>query len=290
MITGIFNEKIKHVAALQQRGKQRLEESLFVVEGGRLFWEAPDSLIREVYVTERFLERAKSGCGARSCSASDVLDCEKGLDAKIWEKLSRTGFETVSEQVFQKMSDTKTPQGILAVLAQQKYEREELLGVSPLLLLLEDIQDPGNLGTILRTAEGAGASGVILSPGCADIYQPKTVRSTMGSLFRVPFYQSMELYREITFLRERDVRVYAAYLEGSERYDAVSYVGGSAFLIGNEGNGLNRETAMAADGKVRIPMAGKLESLNAGVSAALLLYEAARQRWEVHDRREQGQG
>lgn len=277
MITGISNEKIKHVAALQQRGKQRLEESLFVVEGGRLFWEAPDSLIREIYVTERFLERVKGGCGTRSCSAS----CEKGLDAKIWEKLSRTGFETVSEQAFQKMSDTKTPQGILAVLAQQKYEREELLGASPLLLLLEDIQDPGNLGTILRTAEGAGASGVILSPGCADIYQPKTVRSTMGSLFRVPFYQSMELYREITFLQGRGVRVYAAYLEGAERYDAVSYVGGSAFLIGNEGNGLNRETAMAADGKVRIPMAGKLESLNAGVSAALLLYEAARQRGMV---------
>lgn len=260
MITSAQNEKIKHAAALQQKAKLRKEESLFVVEGGRLFLEAPISLIREVYVTEAFLKCA---------------------DENVKEKMEHTGYEEVSEQVFLKISDTKTPQGILAVLAQQTHEREELLGGgenAPLLLLLENIQDPGNLGTILRTAEGAGATGVILSPGCADLYQPKVVRSTMGSLFRVPFYRSGDLQQEIRFLQEHKVRVYAAYLEGSERYDAVSYREGSAFVIGNEGNGLTKETAAAADARVRIPMAGKLESLNAAVSAALLTYEAARQR------------
>lgn len=257
MITSIQNEKIKHVAALQQKAKLRKEESLFVVEGGRLFLEAPFSLLREVYVTERFLENA---------------------DEKMRERLERTKYETVSDQVFAKMSDTKAPQGVLAVLAQQNYRREELFGEKPLLLLLENIQDPGNLGTILRTAEGAGVTGVILSLDCADIYQPKVVRSTMGSLFRVPFYRSMELYREIAFLQENHIKVYAAYLEGSKMYDAVSCLDGCAFVIGNEGNGLTAETAYAADVRVRIPMEGKLESLNAGVSAAILAYEAARQR------------
>ena len=257
MITSTANEKIKHVAALQQKARLRREESLFVIEGGRLFWEAPVSLIKEVYVTERFLEN---------------------IDAKMKEKLTETGYETVSEQVFGKMSDTKAPQGILAVLTQQKYKREDLLGGIPLLLVLENIQDPGNLGTIMRTAEGAGVTGVILSRDCADIYQPKVVRSTMGSLFRVPFYQAEDILPEIKYLQDKSIKVYAAYLEGSECYDRMDYQKGSAFLIGNEGNGLTKETAFAADARIRIPMAGKLESLNAGVSAALLVYEAARQR------------
>lgn len=257
MITSTANEKIKHVAALQQKARLRREESLFVIEGGRLFWEAPVSLIQEVYVSECFLENT---------------------DGKMKERLAETGYETVSEQVFGKMSDTKAPQGILAVLAQQRCEKEALLGKVPLLLLLENIQDPGNLGTILRTAEGAGVTGVIMSHDCADIYQPKVVRSTMGSLFRVPFYQAEDLLQEMRFLQGRNVKVYAAYLEGAEIYDAVDYRGGSAFVIGNEGNGLTKEAALAADERIRIPMAGKLESLNAGVSAALLMYEAARQR------------
>lgn len=257
MITSTQNEKIKHAAALQQKAKLRKEESLFVVEGGRLFLEAPISLVREVYVTEAFLKNA---------------------DEAMKKRLADTGYEEVSEQVFAKISDTKTPQGVLAVLAKQTYQREELLRDIPLLLLLENIQDPGNLGTMIRTAEGAGVTGVILSPGCADLCQPKVVRSTMGSLFRVPVYQTDDLQREIRFLQENKVKVYAAYLEGSACYDAVSYREGCAFLIGNEGNGLTRETVLTADARVKIPMAGKLESLNAGVSAALLVYEAARQR------------
>lgn len=257
MITSTSNEKIKHVAALQQKARLRKEESLFAIEGGRLFWEAPVSQIREVYVTECFLEHA---------------------DEKMRERLAETGYEAVSEQVFAKMSDTKAPQGILAVLRQRFYGREALLETTPLLLLLENIQDPGNLGTILRTAEGAGVTGVILSSDCADIYQPKVVRATMGSLFRVPFYQTEDFLQEIRLLQGRNIKVYAAYLEGSELYDVMDYRGGSAFVIGNEGNGLKRESALAADERIRIPMAGKLESLNAGVSAALLVYEAARQR------------
>lgn len=257
MITSAANEKIKHASALLQKAPLRREEKLFVIEGGRLFREAPDSLIKEVYVSENFLKNA---------------------DAALLEKLDRTGFEEVSEPVFRRLSDTKTPQGIFAVVRQIRQERQALYGAVPLLLLLEDIQDPGNLGTILRAAEGAGATGIIMSRGCVDIYNPKVVRSTMGSIFRVPFMITEDLAGETALLQKEKIRVFAAHLSAASDYDREDYTGGCAFVIGNEANGLKKETAKAADALIRIPMLGQVESLNAGVSAALLAYEAARQR------------
>ncbi len=257
MITSTTNEKVKRVAALSQKGRFRQEEGVFLIEGSRIFEEAPVSLIKEVYVTEAFL---------------------KNQDQSIYGKLEKTGYETVSDQVFKKISDTKTPQGILAVLQQQKYGRKELCGMTPLVLLLEDIQDPGNMGTIFRTAEGAGVTGIIMNCGCVDIYNPKVVRSTMGSIFRMPFCITDDLTGEIKLLQKEGVQVFAAHLNGSSFYDEEDYRCGSAFLIGNEGNGLKEETAKAADMLIKIPMQGKVESLNAGISAALLTYEAARQR------------
>lgn len=257
MITSAANEKVKHIAALTQKAKLRQEEGIFLIEGSRIFEEAPVSLIKEVYVSESFL---------------------KNQDGKVKEKLQETDFEEVSDRIFQKLSDTKTPQGILAILRQQKYERKDLLKNMPLLLLLEDIQDPGNMGTIFRTAEGAGVTGIIMSRGCVDLYNPKTVRSTMGSIFRMPFYVTKDLIREIRSLRKEGVRVFAAHLDGDRNYEEEDYRTGTAFLVGNEGNGLKKETVKEADIRIRIPMQGKLESLNAAVSAALLSYEAARQR------------
>ena len=139
-------------------------------------------------------------------------------------------------------------------------------------MVLEDIQDPGNLGTIFRTAEGAGASGIILSEGCVDIYNPKTVRATMGSLYRMPFIYSHELSETIGKLKAAGLTVYAAHLKGERSYDEIDY-SDSAFLIGNEGNGLKDETAALADTYIRIPMEGSLESLNASVAASVLMYE-----------------
>lgn len=257
MITSAANEKIKHVGALTQKAGLRREEGLFLIEGTRLFQEAPLSQIKEVYVSESYL---------------------KNIDKKMGKLLEKTGFEEVSEQIFRKLSDTKTPQGILAVVSRKEYGRRDLLGSVPLLLLLEAIQDPGNLGTILRAAEGAGVTGIIMSRECVDIYNPKVVRSTMGSIFRVPFYVSDNLPEEIAALQKEHIRVFAAHLSSAHDYDREDYTGGSAFLIGNEGNGLKEETAKAADFRIRIPMLGKVESLNAGISAALLVYEAARQR------------
>jgi TrmH family RNA methyltransferase len=146
------------------------------------------------------------------------------------------------------------------------------------LVLLENLQDPGNLGTILRTGEGAGITGVIMSGGTVDIYNPKVIRATMGSIFRVPFIYVERLTDVFGQLGEKGIRIYAAHLDGKNYYDSFSFAGGTAFLIGNEGNGLERETADRADAYLKIPMEGRVESLNAAVAASLLMYEAHRQR------------
>lgn len=264
MITSLTNNRIKHLAALKEKSRNRNKEGLFWAEGVRMFAEAPIERIKEVYYSQQ-----------QEKVLPKLAECEEaGIPA-----------EAVSDEVFRKISDTCTPQGILFVMEQFSYSLEELLeqaktrretdGQEPLFLILEDIQDPGNLGTMLRTAEGAGASGVILSRGCVDIYNPKTIRSTMGSLYRVPFVYQEDLGDAIQKLKSGGITVYAAHLAGKQYFDRISYQGGSAFLVGNEGNGLKKETADQADMYLKIPMAGSLESLNAAVSAALLLYQAA---------------
>lgn len=256
MITSVANNRVKKVAALNQKAKERRQEKLYVVEGTKMFLEAPEDEIVDIYVSEGFSSQ----------------NCE--------EKLSRLKYETVTEEVFRKMSDTMSPQGILCVLRMKEYRLEEMLGKkkNPVLMVLEDIQDPGNLGTILRTGEGAGIDGVILSRESADIYNPKTIRSTMGSIYRVPFVYVSAIAEAIEKLKENGIRVYAAHLAGKKWYDEADYTGGSAFMIGNEGNGLKEETAKLADIYIKIPMEGKVESLNAAMASGILMYEASRQR------------
>ena len=269
MITSMANGHIKQLRLLLEKSRARNREDLFVAEGIKMFAEAPVSKIREVYYAESFTPKALPEVQEklRKCREKGVL------------------VETVSDEVFQKTADTKTPQGILFVMEQMQYSMEILVekavkrykegGREPLFLLLEDIQDPGNLGTMLRTGEGAGVDGVIMSRGTVDIYNPKTIRSTMGSLYRVPFAYVEELADAIRLLQKNDIPVYAAHLRGERFFDELSYEGGSAFLIGNEGNGLKKETADLADLYLKIPMEGKLESLNAAVASALLLYQAS---------------
>lgn len=256
MITASSNGRLKRLIRLNQKAKARREEDVFLVEGVKMFLEAPPEKIREVYVAESF--RPDQPCG---------------------EKLARTGCEVVADSLFSRISDTCTPQGILCVVEQFHYNMEDLLsGAAPLLLVLENIQDPGNLGTMLRTGEGAGVDGVILSRDTVDLYNPKVIRSTMGSVYRVPFYYAEDLESAIRRVREAKIRVYAAHLGGTQWHTGPDYRSGTAFLIGNEGNGLREETARLADSWIKVPMEGKVESLNAGVASAILLYEALRQR------------
>lgn len=256
MITSATNNRVKKLVALTQKSKIRKEEDCFIVEGTKMFLEAPKNWIKEVYVAESFLKK---------CTFTDVLE--------------QTGYEVVSDEVFQKISDTKTPQGILSVLKQPHYALEDLLKAkNPLLVVLEDIQDPGNLGTILRAGEGAGIHGVIMTKGTADLFNPKVIRSTMGSIYRVPYYVTDDILDTVNVLKEKGISTYAAHLEDSVCYDVPDYRKGTAFLIGNEGNGLKRETADAAIQYIKIPMLGQVESLNAAIATSILMYQAASDR------------
>lgn len=259
MITSVSNSQIKQVCAYVQKAKERRKDEVFVVEGAKMFEEAPTNWIIKAYVTESFLQKYAS--------------------KEVETKLKQVPFETVSEDVFSKMSDTKTPQGVLCVMKWPQYSLADITRDSQgVYVLLEDIQDPGNLGTIIRTGEGAGISGVIMTRETVDIFNPKTIRATMGSVYRVPFIYVETLSEAIDLLQQKGVKVYAAHLKGECYYDACDYTAGSAFLIGNEGNGLKETTADLADTYVKIPMAGKVESLNAAIATSLFMYEAKRQR------------
>ena len=256
MLTSLTNPRVKQVAELVKKSKARKKEDVFVVEGIKMFQEVPIEKVKECFVTESFFEKC---------------ECK--------EKLCQCNYELVSEEVFKKISDTQTPQGILCVVQQYHYNIEEILQKeNPLLVILEDLQDPGNLGTIIRTGEGAGIDGIIMTKETVDIYNPKTIRATMGSIYRVPFLYVDDLGQVIKELNKRKIHTYAAHLQGKEYYDVQEFKKGCAFLIGNEGNGLKKETADLAERYIKIPMEGQLESLNAAVATAILMYEAAAQR------------
>lgn len=287
MITSIANQRIKRLLQLQEKSRLRNKEGVFVAEGLKMFEEAPMDGLEEVYIQESL---GKVLAEYAASSKKDQKLADRQHDEQIIRKLKqcmerKIPVEQVADEIFKKAADTKSPQGILFIMKQLSYSLEMLVknavkkketeGRLPLFLLLEDIQDPGNLGTMIRTAEGAGADAVIMSRGCVDIYNPKTIRSTMGSLYRVPFLYTEDLQAEITRLQQNGIKVYAAHLLGQKYFDEMDYREGSAFLIGNEGNGLKKETADRADIYVKIPMEGKLESLNAGIAAALLMYQAA---------------
>ncbi len=287
MITSVGNAQVKQVCAYVQKAKERRRDRIYVVEGPRMVEEAPVDSVRKMYVTEGFLERCCASEGTETNGRQDGLQKQEeqasnNRQQRILEKLKVCGYEIVSPQVMEKMSDTSANQGILALLSWPAYNWEGLLAEPDgIYLVLEDLQDPGNLGTIFRTAEGAGVAGIILTKETVDIYNPKTIRATMGSIYRVPFLYADSAAEAVRKLQERGVSVYAAHLKGTQAYDLFDYTKGCAFLIGNEGNGLRKETAAMADNYVRIPMTGQLESLNAAVSAAILMYEAMRQRRQM---------
>ena len=168
---------------------------------------------------------------------------------------------------------------MLAIVKTPGYALTDILKENTAkLLVLDNLRDPGNLGTIIRTAEAAGMSGILLSEGCVDITNPKVVRSTMGAIFRVPFVRCEVLADELLRLKESyyGFTVYATALNGSVVFTENKYYGRCAIVIGNESNGVSPEVLAASDKKIRIPMAGKVESLNAAVAAAIVMYEINR--------------
>lgn len=259
IISSTSNEQVKNLTLLQKKAKAREEQGVFVIEGLKMFEEARElGLLIKTYASESFYhEKILENPGFFN-----------GLD-----------YEVITDSIFNNLSETKTPQGILGTVKRASYRLESLLGdPNACLILLEDIRDPGNLGTIIRTAEGAGITGVIFNNTTVDIYNPKVIRSTMGSIYRVPFYQTEEFYETIHEVKRNGITLFAAHLSGIEYDTEGSFQKSCAFLIGNEANGLSERASEAADQRIRIPMAGKVESLNAAVAAAILMYEAARQR------------
>ncbi len=251
---------------LQKKARERRAQRLFVVEGIRAVREVPGHLLHSLYLVEGFLATPEG---------QDFM-------ADIRAKASDIHVEEVTRSVFNSTCDTVTPQGVLALVKMQDFSLDQVLGadrgLTPHVMILESLQDPGNMGTIVRTAEGAGATGIIMNTGTVDIYSPKVVRSTMGSIFRVPHIVTSDLHATILDLKARGIAVYAAHLKGEKYYDAFDYKAPTAFMIGNEGNGLTQETSDLASSYLKIPMEGQLESLNASVAASILMYEAGRQR------------
>lgn len=284
MITSTSSSQVKHIVNLQKKSKLRKEEKQFVVEGIKMVSEAPKDRLVKVYISETF-----------------KADNEEFLKKMNYEALGKDILEVVSDNVFVRMSDTQTPQGIMAVVKmsdvciEDMFEKDNYTDSKddgadkvedntvdakkqPLLLILENLQDPGNLGTIVRMAEGAGVTGIIMSSNTVDIYNPKTIRSTMGSLYRVPVIYVDDICKAVDECKEKGVKVYAAHLKGTDNYNQKDYAQPTAFMIGNEGNGLSDRLTHKADELVRIPMQGKVESLNAAIACTILTYEAVRQR------------
>lgn len=250
MITAQDNSQVKYISKLLKSSKFRREEGAFIVEGPRMVSETPTEFLHTIYLSE--------------------------TGAKTFEY---EGAEIISDKVFKNLSDTVSPQGVLAVVKQPKYDLENILSKSNgLLIFLENLQDPGNLGTILRTAEAAGCTGIVADKNTVDLFNPKVVRSTMGAAFRMPYVSVDELVSAVEVAKKSGVTFYAAHLGGKKSCYEFDYKKPTAFLIGNEGNGLTDETATLADEKIVIPMDGKAESLNAAMATGILIYEAKRQR------------
>ena len=276
IISSKDNKRIKYIRSLLEKGGIRKKNHSFVVEGIKLVDEALEyGNVLDIIVSEALYEEIVSGDLARNGLLSDN---SKHIIKQVKQGTLPT---VVSDAVFKSVSETITPQGILAEVEMPKHRllEENFLEIAYektgkiKLLILEDTADPGNLGTIMRTAEAAGVTGVIMGKGTVDIFNPKVVRSTMGSIFRLPFAYVDDLKSVILGLKRDGISFYATHLKGKESYRDISYSNKAGILIGNEARGLSDEIANLADTYVIIPMQGKVESLNAAVAAALMMYE-----------------
>ncbi len=260
-ITSNQNPVIKEVKSLKQK-KAREEKCLFFIEGIRFVEEAikEKANIGKIFISDR-LEQAKGG--------KEILSMAAAENYPVY---------SMQDKLFSELSDTENPQGILATVRYVHKKPEEVLEKGNFFIILDALQDPGNMGTIIRTADAAGVSGIFISKGCVDVYNPKVLRSTMGSIFHIPIGFSENLKDTMAALKEKGIKIYAAHLQGQANYFEVTMSQGSAVIIGNEANGISDEIANQADALVKIPMPGRAESLNASVAASLLMYEVVRQR------------
>lgn len=258
MINSSNNKTIKEISALIKKSSLRREKGLFIAEGLKIFSELDEKLVESIYISDTAF---------------------MALDISIKNKLENMNYYLVTERVFKAISDTISPQGILAICKQKKFKIDEIIKRKQVsILILESLQDPGNVGTIFRTAEAANIDLIIMDKKSVDIYNPKVVRSAMGAISRVAHIYVDSLKDIISKLKENNIKIYATHLAATKYYDQVLYTSGLAFLIGNESRGLSEEVSTLADELVKIPLHGKAESLNAAVAGAIFMYELERQR------------
>lgn len=250
------NQLIKQYRRLSGEAKYRRETRLFVMEGARLCEDAVRShvVIPTVFVTARARSQYAAEVAAVSAAAEQVIDIPDALAAYL--------------------SDTETPQGVFAV--GQMPRCQDFPSPNGRYAALERIQDPGNLGTMIRTAEAFGLSGLFLSDGCCDPYSPKVLRSSMGGAFRLPLYAAGKLAETLPLLHVQGFTSYACVVNGGEAVQEMTFPVGAISVIGNEGNGLSEDTVSACSARVTIPMDGRAESLNASMAAGIVFWEMVR--------------
>lgn len=258
VITSKDNEIIKEIRKLKEK-KYRDISGEYIIEGIKLIEEA----INE---------------GAKISKIVVCEDCVKdgSIEQNLLYEIAKYDCIYVSEKVFGVLTDVKTPQGILAII-KKKCNEDEIDFKEDIIIALDGVQDPGNLGTILRTLDSAGLKQIILSKNSADPYNPKVVRSTMGAIFRINIIETEDFIKELTQMKKHKFKIVATSLEESESIYNIDY-DKKVIVIGNEANGVSKEVLDLADGKVKIPMLGKTESLNAAVATGIIVYEYVRRK------------
>ncbi|MCR4663418.1 MAG: RNA methyltransferase, partial [Endomicrobiaceae bacterium] len=228
--------------------KNRDEKSLFVAEGFKQVSEIPkDWNIRFVLVTDKY------------------------KDFKA-DKLYIT-----TEKIFKKISDTKTPQEILAVVEKKKFDIDEVLKDKGIFVIADTLQDPGNMGTIIRTAEAFGCKGIFISKSSVDVYSDKVVRSTMGAIFNVPVIQECDIVSLIMLMKQKKINTCAFSLDADKSLSNFKFKNNTAVIIGNESKGISKQILDVVDNKIKIDMTGKSQSLNASVAGSIAVYEISKQ-------------
>jgi len=276
VITSLQNPRVKHVVALQQKSALRRKEGLFVVEGQR----EVEHCIASGYEVEEIWWKEESGKRKENTTEGQAGAADNSLSSFHIPLSSKK--HLVTPQVYEKMAYRGSTEGILAVVRTKNHGLDTLDAhlsskKSPLIVVLERVEKPGNLGAVLRSADAAAADAVIVCDPLTDLYNPNLIRSSIGAVFTVPCAVcSSEAC--IDFLKERGIRILTAQLQDSYDYYAYDMTQPTAIVMGTESTGLTDCWREAADAHIRIPMLGRLDSLNVSVSAAILIYEAVRQR------------
>lgn len=259
VITSKDNEQVKHIKKLKEK-KYREEYGEFIVEGIKM-------------VEEAIVENAK----IKSIIICDDCKTQNSIPNELMYEIAKLNCIYVSEKVFNFITDVINPQGILAVIEKPNLKENKINYENDNFLILDGIQDPGNIGTILRTVDSLNINQIIVSNDTADIYNPKVVRSTMGAIFRVKVVESDDLVKTVKEMKKHKIKIATTSLQTENSIYDISY-DKTAIVIGNEANGVSEEVLNLADEKIKIPMLGKTESLNASVATAIVLYEAVRQK------------